>query len=199
MSTYPRPLARLIEELERLPGIGPKSAQRLAFHILKAPRGEAEGLSAAIHAVQDEIGNCRICFNYTDEEVCGICADERRDRGLICVVAEPSDVMALERMGEYRGVYHVLQGLLSALDGIGPNDIRARELSERVRAGDVRELIIATSPTPEGETTAIYLRGLVKDAGVRVTRIGFGLPVGGDLDYADQVTIARAIEGRREM
>jgi recombination protein RecR len=199
MPTYPAPLSRLIEELQRLPGIGPKSAQRLAFHILRAPREEAEALAAAIRDVQERIRSCRICFNYTDGEVCAICADERRDHALICVVGQPSDVMALERMGEYRGVYHVLQGLLSALDGVGPADIRARELVERVRAGGVRELILATSPTPEGEATAAYIRELMQDTGVRVTRIGFGIPVGGDLDYADQVTIARAIEGRREM
>jgi len=188
-----------MQELEKLPGIGPRTAQRLAFHLLKAPAEQAEALAQAIRRVKREISYCRTCFNFTEGDICRICADAQRDRSLICVVGEPHDVMAVERMGQYKGLYHVLQGLLSPLEGVGPEDIRIQELVERVRGREVQEVIVATSPTPEGEATAEYIRGLLADLRAKVTRIGLGLPIGGELDYADDITIARAIEGRREM
>ncbi|MFQ6131382.1 MAG: recombination mediator RecR [Armatimonadota bacterium] len=196
---YAQPLAQLMQELEKLPGIGPKSAQRLAFWLLKAPAEEAEALAQAIHRVKSEISHCCTCFNFTTGDTCRLCSDDQRDHSLICVVGEPHDVIALERGGDYHGVYHVLQGLLSPLEGVGPEELRIQELVDRVRSGEVRETILATSPTPEGEATAEYIRGLLSDLDVKVTRIGLGLPIGGELDYADDITIARAIEGRREM
>jgi len=199
MRYYPKPLARLIEELERLPGIGPKSAQRLAFHILERPQEEGRALAEAIIEVKQSIRHCSQCFNFTDTDPCAICADERRDRALICVVAEPRDLLAMENTGEYRGLYHVLHGLISPLDNVGPEELRIKELLERVRGGNVQEVIIATNPVVEGEVTATYLAGVLKPLGVKVTRIALGLPVGGDLDYADQLTITRALQGRTEM
>lgn len=199
MATYARPIAGLIEELSRLPGIGPKSAQRLAFHLLRAPKEDALRLAAAVTAMTDQIRTCAECFNYSEDNLCPICADERRDRSILCVVAEPRDLMALERSWEKKVRYHVLQGLLSPMDGIGPQQLRVRELLERVRQGGVEEIVLATNPTVEGDATAIYLSGLLKPLSVKTTRIALGLPVGGDLDYADQVTISRAMEGRREM
>lgn len=199
MRYYPRPLARLIEELERLPGIGPKSAQRLAFHILDRPEEEARQLADALIEVKQQIRLCSQCFNFTDADPCAICADERRDRATICVVAEARDMLAMENTGEYRGLYHVLHGLISPLDNVGPEQLRIKELLERVRAGAVREVILATNPVVEGDATASYLAGVLKPLGVRVTRIALGLPVGGDLDYADQLTITRALQGRTEM
>jgi recombination protein RecR len=203
---YARPLEQLMAELEKLPGVGPKSAQRLAFHILKAPAEEASALAEAIARVKTAVAYCTQCFNYTvrtappsSGDLCPICADPQRDHSTICVVEEPSEIIALERMGQYRGVYHVLQGVLSPLDNIGPDAIRIAELVARAQAPGVREVILATSPTPEGEATAEYIRERLSGAEVTVTRIGLGLPIGGDLDYADDITLARAIEGRREM
>ena len=199
MRYYPKPLARLIEELERLPGIGPKSAQRLAFHILERPEDEVRELADAMTDVKHSIRYCSQCFNFTDTDPCAVCADERRDHSVVCVVAEPRDVIAMENTGEYRGVYHVLHGLISPLDNVGPEQLRIAGLIDRVRAGAVKEIIIATNPVVEGEATAAYLAGVLKPLGVKVTRIALGLPVGGDLDYADQLTITRALQGRTEM
>lgn len=196
---YTPPLGKLIQELERLPGIGPKSAQRLAFYILHMPEEEAKALAQAILEARSKIRPCKECFNYTEKEVCEICSDPRRDRSQICVVAEVSDLMAIERMGEYRGLYHVLGGVLSPADGIGPDELTISKLLERVERGGVEEVIIATPPTVEGDVTASYIADLIKPMGVKVTRIALGLPAGGDLDYADPTTILRALEGRREM
>jgi recombination protein RecR len=199
MAYYPEPVARLIEALQRLPGIGPKTAQRLTFFLLKRPVDEVRELSAALVAVKERIAPCRSCFNITDEDPCRICADPRRDDRVLCVVEEPNDLLAMERTGEYRGRYHVLLGALSPLDGIGPDDIKVRELLARLDAGGVAEVILATNPNVEGEATALYLAKLLRPLGVRVTRIARGLPVGGDLEYADQVTLSKALEGRREI
>jgi recombination protein RecR len=196
---YARPLARLVGELEKLPGIGPKSAQRLAFYLLRIPRDEARQLAEAILEVKERIGVCSVCFNYTDQEVCDICRNERRDRAFLCVVAEPRDLLAMERTHEFTGRYHVLGGVISPMEGIGPEMLRIRELIQRIEADGVREVILATNPTVEGDTTAMYLARLIKPFGTRVTKIAFGLPVGGDLDYADQATLVQALEGRREM
>jgi recombination protein RecR len=196
---YARPLSRLVGELEKLPGIGPKSAQRLAFHILRMPTEDARHLAEAIVEVKDRIRTCSVCFNFTDQEVCEICRADRRDHALLCVVAEPRDLMAMERTNEYRGVYHVLGGVISPLEGIGPESLRLRELAERIQDGTVKEVILATNPTVEGDTTAMYIARLLRPFGVRVTKIAFGLPVGGDLDYADQATLIQALEGRREV
>jgi recombination protein RecR len=199
MAYYPEPVARLIEALQRLPGIGPKTAQRLTFFLLKRPADEVRELSAALVAVKERIVYCRTCFNVTDEDPCRICADMRRDDHVLCVVEEPNDLLAMERTGEFRGRYHVLLGALSPLDGIGPDDIKVRELLARLDAGGVNEVILATNPNVEGEATALYLAKLLRPLGVRVTRIARGLPVGGDLEYADQVTLSKALEGRREI
>ncbi len=199
MAYYPEPVARLIEALQRLPGIGPKTAQRLTFFLLKRPADEVRELSAALVAVKERIVYCRICFNVTDEDPCRICADVRRDDRVLCVVEEPNDLLAMERTGEFRGRYHVLLGALSPLDGIGPDDIKVRELLARLDVGGVDEVILATNPNVEGEATALYLAKLLRPLGVRVTRIARGLPVGGDLEYADQVTLSKALEGRREI
>jgi recombination protein RecR len=199
MSYYPEPVARLIEALQRLPGIGPKTAQRLTFFLLKRPAEEVRELTESLKAVKERIVSCRICFNVTDEDPCRICSDPRRDEHVLCVVEEPNDLLAMERTGEFRGRYHVLLGALSPLDGIGPNDIKVRELLGRLEAGRVTEVILATNPNVEGEATALYLAKLVRPLGIRVTRIARGLPVGGDLEYADQVTLSKALEGRREI
>ncbi len=199
MAHYPEPFARLIEALQRLPGIGPKTAQRLTFFLLKRPVDEVRELSEALIAVKERIGHCRICFNVTDEDPCRICADPARDPRVLCVVEEPNDLLAMERTGEFRGLYHVLLGALSPLDGIGPEDIKVRELLARVEGGETTEVILATNPNVEGEATALYLAKLLRPLGVRVTRIARGLPVGGDLEYADQVTLSKALEGRREI
>jgi recombination protein RecR len=196
---HPPPLGRLIDALERLPGIGPKTAQRLAFHLLKQPVGAVRELAEALLALKEHVRNCPRCFNVTDRDPCRICADVSRDAGLVCVVEEPNDLLAMERTGEYRGRYHVLLGALSPLDGIGPDELKVRELLARLEADSVREVILATNPNVEGEATAIYLAKLLRPLGMRVTRIARGLPVGGDLEYADEVTLARALEGRREM
>ena len=200
MAHYPEPVARLIEALQRLPGIGPKTAQRLTFFLLKRPAEEVHELSEALVAVKDRIVYCQTCFNVTDEDPCRICRDPGRDPHLVCVVEEPNDLLAMERTGAFRGRYHVLLGALSPLDGIGPEDLKVRELLARVdTATGTTEVILATNPNVEGEATALYLAKLLRPLGVRVTRIARGLPVGGDLEYADQVTLSKALEGRREM
>jgi recombination protein RecR len=193
------PIQDLIESLRRLPGIGAKSAQRLAFHLLKAPAEEAHALADAIVAAKEKVSICRRCFNVAEGELCSYCRDTRRDESLVCVVEEPGDIVAVERTQEYRGRYHVLGGHISPIDGIGPDELRIRELVQRVGEGAIKEVIIATNPTVEGEATAIYLANLLKPLGLRVTRIASGLPVGGDLEYADEVTLGRALEGRREI
>jgi recombination protein RecR len=196
---YPEPVARLIDALQRLPGIGPKTAQRLTFFLLKRPADEVRELSAALVAVKDAIIYCTTCFNVTDTDPCRLCADPARDDKTLCVVEEPNDLLAMERTGEYRGRYHVLLGALSPLDGIGPDDLKVRELLLRLEAGAVLEVILATNPNVEGEATALYLAKLLRPHAVRITRIARGLPVGGDLEYADQVTLSKALEGRREI
>ncbi len=199
MAYYPEPVARLIEALQRLPGIGPKTAQRLTFFLLKRPASEIRELSDSLVAVKERIVYCQTCFNVTDEDPCRICADPARDSRLLCVVEEPNDLLAMERTGEYRGRYHVLLGALSPLDGIGPDDLKVKELLARLDGGGTAEVILATNPNVEGEATALYLAKLLRALGLRVTRIARGLPVGGDLEYADQVTLSKALEGRREI
>jgi len=199
MSYYPDPVGRLIEALQRLPGIGPRTAQRLTFYLLKRPAGEAKELAQALLDLTTEIVHCSRCFNVTDRDPCRICQNPGRDGRLLCVVEEPNDLLAMERTGEYRGRYHVLLGALSPLDGIGPEDLKVRELLARLEAEAVQEVILATNPNVEGEATAIYLAKLLRPLGVRVTRIARGLPVGGDLEYADEVTLAKALEGRKEI
>ena len=199
MRAYPRPLARLVEELEKLPGVGPKTAQRLALHLLHASGEEAAELSKAIGEVKERIHNCPTCFNYTDADLCAICADPNRDHRLLCVVGDVRDLLAMERGGGFRGRYHVLGGLISPMDGIGPESLHIEALLSRVKEGPVEEVVLATNPTVEGDATAMYSSRLLKPLGTRVTRIALGLPVGGDLDYADDVTISRALEGRTEM
>ncbi|MBN2247911.1 MAG: recombination protein RecR [Coriobacteriia bacterium] len=199
MAFYAPPIARLLEELERLPGIGPKSAQRLAYHILRGDTESARRLADAIVEVKQSIHFCERCFNFAEAELCDICADPGRDAAMLCVVEEPRDVVAVERTGEFHGTYHVLQGAISPIDGVGPDQLRVRELIDRAGRGTIVEAIIATDPDIEGETTALYLARLLKPLGVRVTRIASGLPVGGDLEYADEVTLGRALEARREM
>jgi recombination protein RecR len=196
---FSRAIERMIAELERLPGVGPKTAQRLAFHLLSRPEEEVRSFLSAIAEAREKVGYCSLCLNFSEEEVCPICSDPARDGSTICVVEEPRDVAALERTREYRGVYHVLHGALSPLEGVGPERLRVRELLERLKAGEVREVILATDTDVEGEATALYLARLLKPLGVRVSRIARGLPEGGDLDYADEVTLFRALEGRREM
>lgn len=199
MATYAPPIAALIAEMSRLPGIGPKSAQRLAFHILRGGLEDAERLANAIANVKLKTRHCSQCFNFSEGERCPICADARRDPTSLCVVGEPRDLIAIENTGGFRGLYHVLQGLIAPMDGIGPDQLRVRELLQRLRGDSVQEVILATSPTVEGDATAMYLAQLIRPLGVRVTQLAIGLPAGGDLDYADQVTIARALDGRREL
>jgi recombination protein RecR len=199
LAHYPEPFARLIEALQRLPGIGPKTAQRLTFFLLKRPVDEVRELSQALLAVKEKIVHCKVCFNVTDEDPCRICADPARDTRVLCIVEEPNDLLAMERTGEFRGRYHVLLGALSPLDGIGPEDLKIRELLARLETGETTEVILATNPNVEGEATAIFLSRLLRPLGMRVTRIARGLPVGGDLEYADQVTLSKALEGRREI
>jgi recombination protein RecR len=196
---YPEPVARLIDALQRLPGIGPKTAQRLTFFLLKRPLEEVRELADALVAVKERIVYCQTCFNVTDQDPCRICADPSRDGRMVCIVEEPNDLLAMERTGEYRGRYHVLLGALSPLDGIGPEDLKIRELLARLDAGGTTEVILATNPNVEGEATALYLAKLLRPLGARITRIARGLPVGGDLEYADQVTLSKALEGRREI
>jgi recombination protein RecR len=199
MPYYAPTIARLLEELERLPGIGPKSAQRLAFHILRGDDETAQRLADAIVEVKRTIHFCKRCFNFAEGELCEICANPERDQTIICVVEEPRDIVAVERTGEFHGTYHVLGGAISPIDGIGPEQLRVRELIGRLEDGSVLEVVVATNPNVEGETTALYLARLIKPLGVKVTRIASGLPVGGDLEYADEVTLGRALEARREM
>jgi recombination protein RecR len=193
------PVARLVEQFARLPGIGPKTAQRLTFYLLRTSEQVSLELADAIRHMKQAVKFCSICLNITDIEPCAICRDDRRDRSMICVVEEPLDIVAVERTRGYKGLYHVLHGALSPVDGIGPEDLKITELLARLRSGEVQELILATNPNVEGETTAIYLTRLLRPLGVRVTQIARGLPVGGDLEYADEVTLARAMEGRRDM
>ena len=200
MRQYPRSLNRLINELGKLPGIGGKTAQRLAFHVLSLSDREAEALASAIIEAKQTLHYCSVCGNLTDREVCGICSDESRDRSVICVVETPQDVMAMERIREFRGTYHVLHGAISPAEGIGPSDINLKSLIERLQKSDeVSEVIIATNPNIEGEATAMYVARLIKPAGIKVTRIAHDIPVGGDLEYADEVTLLKAMEGRREL
>ena len=196
---YPEPIEKLINALRQLPGIGPKTAQRLAFFILKLPREEVSRMARTLVEAREKIINCQVCGNLTENSHCHICRDTRRDVSLLCVVQEPRDVLALERTIDYRGLYHVLMGALSPMEGIGPDEIRIRELMDRLREGGVTEVIMATNPNVEGEATALYIARLVKALGIKVTRIARGLPVGGDLEYADELTLSKALEGRREI
>ena len=193
------PIARLINELSKLPGIGSKTAQRLAFHIINMPREQVDSLASAIGEIKDKIKYCSICGNITDQEPCGICRNPNRDSSVICVVENARDIIAMERTREFNGLYHVLNGAISPMDGIGPDDIRIKELLDRVRDNQVEEVIMATNSDIEGEATAIYISKLLKPLGIKTTRIAHGIPVGGDLEYADEVTLSKALEGRREM
>jgi recombination protein RecR len=195
----PGPLTKLVEQFQRLPGIGAKSAQRLAFHVLKTPREEIDRLADAMREVKDRVTYCSICSNITDVDPCFYCTDDARDRRIICVVEEPENVTGVEKTRDFKGLYHVLMGALSPLHGVGPDDLKIKPLLSRVAAGTVEEVILATNPNVEGEATAIYLAKLLKPLGVRVTRIAMGVPVGSDLEYADEVTMQRAMEGRREL
>jgi recombination protein RecR len=199
MPDFAEPLARLITEFKRLPGIGQKSAQRIAFHILRAQREEAEHLSAAILDVKDKLGLCAVCNNISESELCLYCRDPHRDPKVVCVVEEPHNIVGIETTRQYEGRYHVLHGALSPLRGIGPEALKIKGLVERIGQGEIQEVIVATNPTVEGEATAVYLARLLKPLGVKVTRIGMGIPVGSDLEFADEVTISKAMEGRREM
>lgn len=199
MKQYPRPLTKLINELSKLPGIGSKTAQRLAFHIIGLDEKDAQKLAYSILDAKKELKYCPICGNLTDGDCCGICSDSSRRQDVICVVESPRDVMAIERIKEFDGLYHVLNGVISPMDGIGPEDINLKSLIRRLQKSDVKELIIATNPNIEGEATAMYIARLIKPAGIKVTRIAHGIPVGGDLEYADEVTLLKAVEGRREL
>jgi recombination protein RecR len=199
MTSAAAPVARLIEEFHKLPGIGPKSAQRLTYYLLRAPADEARALAQAILEVKEKTILCSVCQNIADSDPCAICSNPERDHGAICVVEEPLDILALERTGAYRGLYHVLHGVISPMDGVGPEDLKVQELLSRLRSGDVREVIMATNPNLEGEATAMYIARLISPLGVKVTRLARGLPVGADLEYADNVTLARALEGRQEV
>lgn len=196
---YPEPMGRLIAELRRLPGIGPRTAQRLAFHILDLPREEAERLVSAIAEAREKVKHCSICGNLATEDPCVLCDSPSRDHSLICVVQDPRDVVAMEKTHEYKGLYHVLGGVISPMEGIGPNELRVKELIKRLQDGTVREVVLATDLNAEGEVTATYLARLIKPLGIKTTRLAHGLPVGGDLEYADEVTLAKALEGRREL
>jgi recombination protein RecR len=199
MPDFAEPLARLIQEFKRLPGIGQKSAQRIAFHILRGPRADAERLAAALLEVKTRLGLCRLCNNISESELCPFCADAHRDRSVICVVEEPHNILPIETTRQYQGVYHVLHGSIAPLRGVGPDQLRIKNLLERLESGEVREIILATNPTVEGEATAAYLARLLKPLGLKVTRIAMGIPVGSDLEFADEVTLAKSLENRREM
>ena len=196
---YEGPVADLITELGRLPGVGPKSAQRLAFHLLTVDSADAERLAASIRAIKERVRFCSRCFNVSELEQCRVCRDPRRDASVLCVVEEPRDVLAIERTGEFRGRYHVLGGAISPIDGVGPDQLHVKELMARLGSEEIAELVLATNPNIEGEATASYLARLVKAMGLKVSRIASGLPVGGDLEYADEVTLGRAFAGRREV
>ena len=199
MAFYEGPVQALIDELGRLPGVGPKSAQRIAFYLLKAPPEDAKRLAASIVDAKDRVSWCRRCYNLAEGELCNFCRDERRDPHIVCVVEEPRDIVAIERTDEFRGRYHVLQGAISPIEGVGPEQLRVKELLGRIADEEITEVILATNPNIEGEATAMYLARLLKPLGLKVTRIASGLPVGGDLEYADEVTLGRALEGRREV
>jgi recombination protein RecR len=198
-AAIPEPVNRLIEAFSQLPGIGPKSASRLTFYLLRRPAEQAENLAGALVDLKQKTTFCHICFNITVENPCRICQDESRDRSIVCVVEEPLDVLAIDRTGEYRGLYHVLHGAISPVEGIGPDELKINELIARLRKEPVQEVLLATNPNLEGEATAMYLGRVLEPLGVRVTRLARGLPVGGDLEYADAVTLSRALEGRREL
>src|SRR5579862_1133064 len=199
MPDFAEPLARLIAEFKRLPGVGQKSAQRIAFHVLRASREDAERLSQSILDVKDKLGLCRMCNNISDGELCQFCRDDRRDPRVVCVVEEPPNIVGIETTRTFEGRYHVLHGSLSPLRGVGPEALKIKGLVERIGQGEIQEVIIATNPTVEGEATAVYLARLLKPLGVKVSRIGMGVPVGSDLEFADEVTMSKAMEGRREM
>lgn len=199
MNYYSAPIAALIEEFSKLPGIGRKTAQRLAFHVIGQPLEAVEKLSDVIIDAKRNVRYCNVCTNLTDQEVCSICRDQSRNDGLICVVEDPRDVVAMEKTKEFRGFYHVLHGAISPLDGIGPEDIKIKELLTRIGSHPIEEVILATNPNIEGEATAMYIARLLKPMGIKVTRIAHGIPVGGDLEYADEVTLTKALEGRREL
>ena len=199
MPFFAPPVERLIEEFAKLPGIGHKTAQRLAYYVLNMPQPEAEGFAQAVLEAKEKVHACEVCQNLTDKEVCSICSSAKRDRSTICVVEGPKDVVAMERTREYTGVYHVLHGALSPMDGTGPSDIRIKELVTRLGKEEIIEVILATSSTVEGEATAMYIARLIKPFGVKTTRIAHGIPMGGDLEYTDEVTLAKALEGRREV
>jgi len=199
MNYYSSSIAQLIEEFTKLPGIGRKTAQRLAFHVISMPNQDAHNLAAAIVTAKEKIKYCRVCTNLTDQDTCNICSDKRRDSLLICVVEDPRDVVAMEKTKEFKGYYHVLHGAISPLEGVGPEDIKIKELLSRLAGESVEEIIIATNPNIEGEATAMYLSKLLKPMGIKVSRIAHGIPVGGDLEYADEVTLTKALEGRREI
>jgi recombination protein RecR len=193
------PVVRLIEEFHKLPGVGPKSAQRLTYYLLRAPQEEAQALAQAILEVKEKITFCSVCQNVTDSDPCLICEDSQRDRSVICVVEEPLDILALERTRSYHGLYHVLNGVISPMDGVGPEDLKVEELLERLKGGAVQEVILATNPNLEGEATSMYLSRLLRPLGLRVTRLARGLPTGADLEYADDLTLSQALEGRQEV
>lgn len=199
MSYYAGPVARLIDELARLPGIGPKTAQRLAFYLLNTPAEVARSLARAMLEARDTIHQCLICGNLTDEDTCLICRDEKRNRAIICVVEHPRDVVAMEKTRSFKGLYHVLRGVISPMEGIGPEQLTIKELLQRLGSGEAQEVILATNPSVEGDATALYLARLIKPLGIKVTRIAYGLPVGADLEYADAVTLGKALEGRQEI
>ena len=199
MSIYTPALQKLIDELGKLPGVGPKSAQRIAFHLIKIPEQEALSLADAIQQAKQKVRFCETCFNMSDEAICEICSDSQRDSSLVCVVEEPRDIVALERTREYKGLYHVLQGAINPIDGIGPEQLKIRELLDRLKGNSVVEVILCTNPNIEGEATAMYLAKLIEPLGIQVSRIASGLPVGGDLEYADELTLGRALEGRRNI
>ncbi|NLS78694.1 MAG: recombination protein RecR [Chloroflexi bacterium] len=199
MRAIPEPVSRLIDEFSRLPGVGPKTASRLTFYLLRAPEEQPLALADAIRQLRERIVLCSTCYNITVEDPCSICANQARDRSTVCVVEEPLDVLAIERTGEYHGLYHVLHGAISPMEGVGPDELRVRQLMERLKLGEIKEVLVATNPNLEGEATAMYLARQIAPLGIRVTRLARGLPVGGDLEYADAVTLTQALEGRREM
>jgi recombination protein RecR len=198
-SALARPLARLIDELSKLPGVGPKTAQRLAYHILRTPMPDAEALAAAIRSVKTDLRYCGVCFNIAETDPCAICSSDERDARVVCVVEEPLDVLAIERTGQFKGRYHVLHGAISPVNGIRPDDLKIAQLVQRVKQGGIEELILATNPNLEGEATSMYVAQLLSGSGARLTRLARGLPMGGDLEYADEVTVSRALEGRRAL